>query len=548
MLLTDRAKAFVELGKLYQESQNFSESIPVTDPEILGEVRSLLDEEVGGVIQRVFDLTIDSNTNTFRGKAEQKLSLAKSQFYQFSMSPSAWDYKLIPAQSVNPEMAEFDENNDEDWAGAIEFAATAVKSKSARASKKLNCKPGNTQCGGKCQDGKKNCRYAPSHEQSQAVETVATKAKTKAKKTTTSPSEATSDTPTTKGGSISPIAGKLTKTESKSSDSESKSSTPKSEQEKIDQKYASDNPSNADIDGWIKDQLAYNTSAEGLTLRSKLERRYKPSGSQYWEDAPDEVRRAMGDKNAYLNQVAKELHEDNVKKNADGIDYGDWQRYAFITDATIEATKAKIANPKTKPTVKAKLEKQLKQQETEKESAQATAKRLTDRLKLSQDELRKRVEEEFDADQAKQEATAKKIQTRIAKGDQKTIQEQLESVLGFKAEYAPPPDREVPAATENRQRELIKRHLQGALHPSASRDVLGVSKDATPAQIKTAYRKASLQAHPDVGGSSQEFERINNAYNKLKKELNFSEISDEWWYSFEALDFADLANEEFLGV
>ncbi|HEY9641414.1 MAG TPA: hypothetical protein V6C57_13085 [Coleofasciculaceae cyanobacterium] len=177
MLLTDRAKAFAELGRIYQESRDFAETLTVTDPEVLGEVRSLLDEEVGGMIQRVFDLTIDPATNTFRGKAEQKLSLAKSQFYQFTMSPTSWDYKLIPVQSVNPQMSEFNENDDEDWAGAIAFAA----SKSPRAAKKLNCKPGNTQCGGKCQDGKKNCKYTPTPDQAKAVETVAVKAKSKAK-------------------------------------------------------------------------------------------------------------------------------------------------------------------------------------------------------------------------------------------------------------------------------------------------------------------------------------------------------------------------------
>ncbi|HEY9641412.1 MAG TPA: hypothetical protein V6C57_13075 [Coleofasciculaceae cyanobacterium] len=213
--LTQQAIAFANLGQLWQSAiLNFAESIAVTDPEVLREVRSLLDEEVGGVIQRVFDLTIDPATNTFMGKAEQKLSLAKSQFYQFTMSPTSWDYKLIPVQSVNPSMSEFDEGSDEDWMGAIEFAA----SKSARASKKLNCKPGNTQCGGKCQDGKKNCKYKPTPEQSKSVEAIATKAKkstprakaepvpkTESKPVTSKPSEAV-NTSVAASNAITPIA------------------------------------------------------------------------------------------------------------------------------------------------------------------------------------------------------------------------------------------------------------------------------------------------------------------------------------------------------
>ncbi|MBI4739000.1 hypothetical protein HY772_05580 [Candidatus Woesearchaeota archaeon] len=176
MLLTERTQAFVELGKLWQQmrlgSVSFADPATVTDSAILEEVRNLLESEAGR-ITRVFDLTLDPDSSTFSGKAEQKLNLAKSQFYQFTMSPNAWDYKLIPVQTVAPEMAEFDEANDADWLGAIEFAV----SKSAKAGKRLNCKPGNMQCGGKCQNGKLNCRYKPTPAQAQGVEAIAVKAK-----------------------------------------------------------------------------------------------------------------------------------------------------------------------------------------------------------------------------------------------------------------------------------------------------------------------------------------------------------------------------------
>jgi curved DNA-binding protein CbpA len=46
-------------------------------------------------------------------------------------------------------------------------------------------------------------------------------------------------------------------------------------------------------------------------------------------------------------------------------------------------------------------------------------------------------------------------------------------------------------------------------------DILGVSKDATPEEIKTAYRNLAKIHHPDKGGSEKEFNRIQTAYDVL---------------------------------
>lgn len=46
-------------------------------------------------------------------------------------------------------------------------------------------------------------------------------------------------------------------------------------------------------------------------------------------------------------------------------------------------------------------------------------------------------------------------------------------------------------------------------------EVLGVKRNATKEEIKTAYRKKARESHPDVGGSPEQFKRINEAYNKL---------------------------------
>jgi DnaJ-class molecular chaperone len=46
-------------------------------------------------------------------------------------------------------------------------------------------------------------------------------------------------------------------------------------------------------------------------------------------------------------------------------------------------------------------------------------------------------------------------------------------------------------------------------------DDLGIKKDATPDQIKEAYRALAMKHHPDKGGDSEEFKRISNAYSIL---------------------------------
>lgn len=45
---------------------------------------------------------------------------------------------------------------------------------------------------------------------------------------------------------------------------------------------------------------------------------------------------------------------------------------------------------------------------------------------------------------------------------------------------------------------------------------LGVSRNATQEDLKKAYKKASMQHHPDRGGDAEKFKRINEAYSTLK--------------------------------
>lgn len=46
-------------------------------------------------------------------------------------------------------------------------------------------------------------------------------------------------------------------------------------------------------------------------------------------------------------------------------------------------------------------------------------------------------------------------------------------------------------------------------------DSLGVPRDAPPEEVKRAYRKKAVHAHPDRGGNEQEFHAIQRAYDVL---------------------------------
>ena len=46
--------------------------------------------------------------------------------------------------------------------------------------------------------------------------------------------------------------------------------------------------------------------------------------------------------------------------------------------------------------------------------------------------------------------------------------------------------------------------------------ILGVSKNASEQDIRKAYKKQSMQHHPDRGGNEEQFKKVNEAYSTLK--------------------------------
>jgi DnaJ-class molecular chaperone len=63
--------------------------------------------------------------------------------------------------------------------------------------------------------------------------------------------------------------------------------------------------------------------------------------------------------------------------------------------------------------------------------------------------------------------------------------------------------------TGSSRQQAAPSYTKGDLNPFS---ILGVSVDATEAEVKAAYRKKAAQHHPDRGGSSEQMVKINAAY------------------------------------
>jgi len=65
------------------------------------------------------------------------------------------------------------------------------------------------------------------------------------------------------------------------------------------------------------------------------------------------------------------------------------------------------------------------------------------------------------------------------------------------------------------------------LHEDSAYAILGVSSDATDAEIKRAYRLVAMQCHPDKGGDKEDFQELNNAYEKIMEQRRT--VHDDKW-------------------
>lgn len=171
-MLTTQVLAFAELGRLFRtEFADEEGAIAVSDPDVLGDLETALTPDIGSIDQFA-GVTFEPDTQTFRGKARQRISLAKTQIWSFEIAPDKMVYQIDNAADV----LAFAES-DIGFSELVEFRAATKPAKT----KQLNCKPGNIQCGGSCKKGIRadgsptQCGKTPTAAQKQKVQSAIAK-------------------------------------------------------------------------------------------------------------------------------------------------------------------------------------------------------------------------------------------------------------------------------------------------------------------------------------------------------------------------------------
>lgn len=500
LLLNRQVAAFAELGRLFQQVElNFADPIPVTDPAILRDRQTDLEQQAGE-LDRIYDVVLDPDTDTFKGKAAKRIALNRFKIFGFEISPTRIYYKPINAEEVK----QFAESAAGRTA-ILEYAAK--KGTGKRAGMKLNCKGTNYQCGGKCQSDTKGCNSVPNTKQSAAIAAAANQVK---------------------GGAIVPVSKPaLAKGESKQT---GKSSASNSQQDKINEKYASAKPTEEAIDGWQRDMLKYHTSSEGLALDELVSRYHTQPGGIAWGEQPEYVKE-ISDRKTFINAT---LQREKERADTRGDIIGKWESYSGFTAVERQKMEKTIANPKTGDKTRQRLQTRL---DNDRATSEAAAARESAKYNKSPEDRRKELEAEFDQIEQSKTKQSQKLQAEIDKGDVDTIQRETERVLRPLEAYKDGDDDINVLDTRKRQREVVRNHLIQQSKNESPEKVLGLGSDASVEQIKRAYRDAARKAHPDAGGTAEDFQRVNEAFTRLRQKMNFVEC-------MELSDFADVVLEE----
>lgn len=295
---------------------------------------------------------------------------------------------------------------------------------------------------------------------------------------------------------------------------EDQSKSTKSGQDLIDEKYSSSDPSDADVENWLKESIVEQTKPDRARAEQDVIKDYaKEAGILKGADSADDLAKKI---------YAQE--QDHFKKYKGGKKYEAKDFYLGPSDADIEKARRQSETGKTEESrkkAKAKHEKLLKQREEQMKSSQEAADRLNKRVDTASMSKKARIAEiknQINERTTKKMESDRKLHEDVKAGKKKAIAEaEIATVRRLKA-YTPG------AASSYGGRgdilDVVKTHLKDSVDDAS---VLGLKGKPTRDELKSAYRKAAQQAHPDRGGSEAAFRKVNAAYEKLKERYNFSE-------------------------
>jgi phage gp29-like protein len=384
--------------------------------------------------------------------------------------------------------------------------------------KKKKCKDTSHSCGFTCISGKKTCRITMTIEQQQAAK------KLKAELRAAKPVETAKEQPT--GGGLATVPKKA---------EEQKGADPGARREPysdIHDKYASDNPTDADAQSWLKDviEARNNPTAANVEARTAEEMKRKLyNDAELGNPGVKEGRFSsrVVDKKSYA--LARQAHEAYYKRTEpDGAarrtNPDEWYKSRTtrgdgLKVSDIPALEKKIATTKSeavKKTAMRQLEALREDQRREPEMrarAEQDAAKWRNIYDAPKKERLKQLEAEYDRQQATTKAEMEANYADIKKGKKDAIlSAEADAARTIKIKRRPG---DKPGTHARLNNEDIKDGLKAYSAGKAS-ELFKIGKGTTKADIKKQYRALAEQAHPDKpGGSKERFQQLTDAYNKI---------------------------------
>jgi hypothetical protein len=282
----------------------------------------------------------------------------------------------------------------------------------------------------------------------------------------------------------------------------------------INEKYASANPSDADVAGWQKDMAVASTIPDPQKAERKI--------------ANDLMGGRLGASTKGREAIAEAIYQDREEARK-GRKYkaSDFSFWGFQSD--LDKAKAKVASSRATPEGKQKAQKLVDKLESTKaselKSAQETADRLNQRDSGTKAERLAKINQELDEWVSEDVAKQKTIHEKVKSGDKRAIADAAHEVARKLNTYRAPRDSRK-ASLAQADQDAIRDHLMD-VHQKSGGDanVLGLKKGFTMRELRKAYRESASTSHPDKGGTEEKFRGVSEAYERLKSQARLDSLT-----------------------
>lgn len=295
---------------------------------------------------------------------------------------------------------------------------------------------------------------------------------------------------------------------------------PKGGQDQVDRKWANSNPSDADVSGWLKDTALRNSDPSDDNVNAiALDRLQNLTGTHpsHFAKAPKYIR-DINDAKSWAEAVYKKEQSTKKQKGGD-LPWQSFSMWSGDDDKKLATAQRQAKSGKT-PEARAKAQKQADKLGQRKKDDEQTSKDAAERVNATRNkpkkqriaELQKQYADEF----SKAKSEAKELNDKVKKGDSKAVMQAAKRTV-YGLEGFTTADLK---GGEVSVKEAVKSHLQKVYQQGGGdASTLGIDpkQSLTQSELKTAYRKAAAKAHPDRGGSAEQFRQVNEAYERMRQ-------------------------------